>query len=351
MTLFLILGLVLLVAVALRPIGVVGNPNMAGDLFADTEKQSCFNHSATATIPHGALVAKDLAVTDSNALNQIIKRTNGAAAPASANVHQLWGILEAPDQVALARKSAGNVVVGGLCRARVRVPAGLNLSAGTFLIPGTVEDAANDTVSWQTYLEPLVYDGAAQVPGNAFAVLMEDLTAGGSDTTVLAWVSVYPHHRPLPFGANWNLMDPVNVAGAWGSQADAQRNLLMAPRGPGVVTRVAAQLTDQGSAGNTEIRVRICPLAGTADEREVLSTQILLVNDGNDGYIAGVHCRNDGDNDTFTNNGYGTGGSKGVLNTLAKRQFSGRSILTGFFDVSSGTAQNGLNVVVEGLLY
>ncbi len=248
---------------------------------------------------------------------------------------------------------------GGRAQLWVRVPANVNLAAGTGLILATVWDSTNNTIVVGTSTaganagcaEPVVKGALVLEPANPIARLLSPLTATGSDTIQLAEVDVDYNHKPLVFERTIALP---------GIPALAARGLMMAPRGPGICDLFGAQLTTGGSGGGPmTFQFHNSPTGATADtDANMLSTAITIAQDGNDGAIAiaGVggtasngFCGADGDTDT--NFGLGGAGLQGVLASAALRTFTDKSILTVTVGGTLNTSSNGLFATLGGVMF
>jgi hypothetical protein len=300
--------------------------------------EACMNFNSGALL-QGQLVARDEAITDTDAYVQRAKRYLGAAAPASANAHRLWGILQCNNRKTLAQNEQGSVVAGGLCQALVKVPATTAINEGSLLVPETGWDGTNHNVTFGYTLVPVIINAVVIQPPNPFAILRETI-ASGSARTVTAWVEVYPFHKPLPFCWHFSL----------GTAAAALADMFInAALGPGVLDTILGTPSAVPTAASLAINVYHAPLQGSVDQVAMLSTAIKMDSAGSPlvksvmglGYLT-----------TGTSVGFllGTAGSNGVKAALLARQFGTNEVIA-LTTVGAATAAVNLMCSIQGLYY
>jgi len=305
-------------------------------------------NKAGAAIPFGTIVSRYTGASESPDRDTARLNTFGIT-PVHRSYPQALGVLSGPRGESLADGKVGSVIRAGLARMKVRVPASLNLAVGTGLVPATVYDTTNNVVLFATstasanpgVVEPVVWDGVAVEPANPICYLAEALTATGSDSIQWAWVEVDEFHKPLPWAVT------VMMNGTIVARTDFA---IMRCLGPGIVEGVAVAAGTLGSAGDTDVSIKIAPVAdydgSTTEAKAVMSTEPIIVNDGTDNIMVGTGAAGDGDTDTTTY-GLGTSGQGIVLNaTKTARQFNTKCLIN--MTNTAPTAGVDLLVTVHG---
>lgn len=334
-----ILGLLAVLLLIRCSYGGTGDYMVSRPDVAPCDYRPATNHGSSA-IARGSVVCQDLAITDSDAGIQIVKRSNGVAVPASANLHRIMGILDNPRQEALAAGASGLMVVEGLCKALVYVPANITVPEGTGLVlRGTWVDAS-DIVSWGSTLTPVLHGGATPtticVPANPIAFLKAEIASSTSARTVLAWVELPMRHRPIPFTMRFQL-PAANV--------DLGPVPLFRGLGPYQINGLEATLADMGSAGVLSWQGTIRTIEATPQTADTFSTAPVVDNDASNGFLQFTGSDSAGDTDNASD---GTTGVPGVLGALTKRQGHAHSLYCLTLDHTGGTAQANYTAIVEG---
>lgn len=277
---------------------------------------------------------------DQNALGVIVP---------SATNWRVFGVLAGNGNAnPLETNQNAGVIVGGRTRLLVRVPASLNLPAGTGLVPATAfEGTTNDVVVFggdasgtnPGCAEAVVKNGVIYEPANPIAWLAAPLTATSGVTYQLAEVVVDYNHKPQFVHHRITIATP----------ADLTLHALV-PFGPGVLHSIACSAADFTGTGNFVATLNQCPLGTTADVESMLTTAPAINSTGtpSNGAVtltdAGgttALCGSDGDTDTGVS--IGTSGSNGVI-APTKRLFTDKSILN---LVISGTPASMTNASVD----
>lgn len=326
--------------VLLRPVGALESGLVAD--FAPWARAVGAKNVAGAAIPHGTVVARYTAATDTSASVKALNNAIGATAPSYQN-YELIGIANAANGRSIAAGNAFEIITAGWCRARVYVPASTALAIGTDLVPASSWDATNHALVFGTagtytaptnpgVLEAVYMDAPSSAlvaikPYNPLVRLGQAI-ASGSARVEEVWVHVYPDHKPVTMLGQYTFP---------GANTTTKSNIfLMAACGPGILDYAWAQLLTGGTGGNMAFSVHAHPRAASPDTSQLLfSSNGLIVNDGVDGAIAGLSADGNGDSD---NGGLGAGGTIGTLAAAQFRMFPSRGPISGSLTYGSTPA-------------
>ena len=332
----------------------------------------------TTSIVNGRIVCHDLAATDDSAVRQVQKRCIGIKYPDTANIFARAGVLQTGHGGPCRTLTSGIVARSGLARAWVYVPASTVVADGQ-LVSGTLLNIASEWVDatdlpkfgrvigsdvYYGILEPLIapQDACAATTEGTYtvmdppapaAMLLEALTPAAAATVQLAWVSLFPPRLvPRTVTKHLSVIDGTDKV-----------YHLCATSGPGMITRVTAQVIDSGgTSGGTEIDILICPRGeydGAAENKSVFeaSETILIPHDMSTTHVPvyGVGGTILGDTDPDNDDSgvdYGTSARNGLLVERAERMFpAGCGIAADIAENSGDGAPLDLSLTVEMVMF
>lgn len=307
-------------AVVLTPLSWTASSPYGGVEADEQLKRNVHNYSTSATLAHGSVLAFDVTLTDTVALEQYRKLSKGVTTPTSGNAHRIGGILRALNGISTGPDQPCEMIEGGLCQALVRVPANMNLAADVDLCP----------VLGQPYLAPVTMATAPTTPlkaANPLARTLQgyDNSAGSSAVTKLLWVYVIPYHQPQVRQVNIAFVGAITASGS--TTYDTDHQVFARALGPGALLDADLQVLVGGSAGSVTLNVGHSTVAAAPTTTSMFTTPPKLNNDQSEEAYTGSLSAGDGDTDTPGAYSAGTGGSAGVLDTLANRQFTAGELL------------------------